>query len=313
MDAKVVEQGLERYPATYAVRKGVFTLTNGSPAVIPAGSRFSTINGSDSVNFTVTGVYEENGVVEPGSYQLVCEELGNIGNTYTGDLMMLTNISDLGSAIITTIITPARDVETDEELRNRYLLTVKQKPFGGNIAQYDEEIKNIEGVGEVQIYPVWNGGGTVKCSIIDANYSRVSDDFINQVKNIIDPAPEGTGVGLAPIGHTVTVTTPTNKTINISAKITVDHRYTLEQLRTSISEAISNYLLELRTVWGVADELGNYSLSVYISRINNAVLSVVGVANITSTTINGAAADLELTQTATLQELPVLGTVTLNE
>ena len=103
-------------------------------------------------------ILDEFGVVVPGTYKLICEEVGTVGNGYVGALIPITYIQNLKSATMTDLIIPARDIETDEELRTRYFLTINEKPFGGNLAQYDEELKAIDGVGEVQIYPVWNGG-----------------------------------------------------------------------------------------------------------------------------------------------------------
>ena len=174
-------------------------------------------------------------------------------------------------------------------------------------------LKGIDGVGEVQIYPVWNGGGTVKLSVIDAEYNIITNDFITTLQNMIDPTPQGTGLGLAPISHTVTVTTPTEKIINITATVALESGYTLGQVTPLIEEAIESYLLGLREIWGISNDLNNYALAVYIARINAAVLGVAGIANITGTTINGLASDLTLTQDATTQELPVLGTVIVSE
>ena len=69
----------------------------------------------------------------------------------------------------------------------------------------------------------------------------------------------------------------------------------------------------MRKSWGVGNDANVYSLAVYIARINAAVITVPGVANVTETTINGSSLDLILSEDATLQELPVLGTVTINE
>lgn len=313
LDNRVAERGLTRYMATQAIRKGVFTSTGGVPSVIPIGSRFSTIDGENSVNFEVIGAYVENDVAVPGAYQLQCEVAGTIGNDYVGNLMSITHINGLVSADVTSILVSARDTETDEELRARYYLTIRQNSFGGNMAQYDQELKKIDGVGYVQVYPVWNGGGTVKCSIINSDYDSIDTEEIARIQDIVDPNSEGKGLGIAPIGHKVTITTATPLYINISATIVIDHRYTLEQLRESIELAISNYLQNVKNLWGVADEYGQYSLSIYIARINNAILSVEGVANVTNTTINNSASDLVLTQSATEQQLPMIGTVTLNE
>lgn len=314
LDLRVAELGITRYPATKALRKGIFTYPNGNPAVIPLGSRFSTIVESGTTNFYVDSAYiGSDGLVEAGSYVLICEDPGTVGNDYVGPLLPISNISNLGAATLTTIITPARDAETDEELRTRYFEKINQKAFGGNIAQYEEEIKSISGVGEVQIFPVWNGGGTVKCSVIDAQYNAISAEFISQIQELIDPPPQGTGLGMAPIGHTVTITTPTNLEINIETSVSIDSRYTLSQLTDPIKAAIAEYLLELRKTWGHPNDLNQYSLAIYISRINASILTVSGVANVTGTKINGNVSDLTLTETATLQQLPVLGSVTINE
>lgn len=314
LDLRAAEQGLERYAASYAVKRGDFLTSSGNPAVIPIGSRFSVISDTLNLNYTVTEAYlDEFGAVVPGAYRMTCEEIGTQGNSYTGPLIPITFIPNLKTATLSDLLVPARDEETDDELRDRYFLTVNDKPFGGNLAQYDEVLKGIDGVGEVQIYPVWNGGGSVKLSVIDAEYNIITNDFITTLQNMIDPTPQGTGLGLAPIGHTVTVTTPTEKTIDITATVVLESGYTLGQVTPLIEEAIESYLLGLREIWGIADDLNNYALAVYIARINAAVLGVAGIANITGTTINGLASDLILTQDATTQELPVLGTVIVSE
>lgn len=314
LDLRAAEQGLERYAASYAVKRGDFLTSSGNPAVIPIGSRFSVISDTLNLNYIVTEAYlDEFGAVVPGAYRMTCEEIGTQGNSYTGPLIPITYIQSLKTATLSDLLVPARDEETDDELRDRYFLTVNDKPFGGNLAQYDEVLKGIDGVGEVQIYPVWNGGGSVKLSVIDAEYNIITNDFITTLQNMIDPTPQGTGLGLAPIGHTVTVTTPTEKTIDITATVVLESGYTLGQVTPLIEEAIESYLLGLREIWGVSDDLNNYALAVYIARINAAVLGVAGIANITGTTINGLASDLILTQDATTQELPVLGTVIVSE
>ena len=46
-------------------------------------------------------------------------------------------------------------------------------PFGGNIAQYRQWAKEIPGIGGVQVYPVWAGGGTVKLSTVSYTHLDV--------------------------------------------------------------------------------------------------------------------------------------------
>ena len=313
LDLRAAEQGLERYAASYAVKRGDFLTPSGNPAVIPIGSRFSVISDTLNLNYEVTEAYlNEFGVAVPGAYRMTCEEIGTQGNSYTGPLIPITFISSLQAATLSDLLVPARDVETDDDLRARYFLALNDKPFGGNLAQYDETLKNIEGVGEVQIYPVWDGGGTVKCSVIDASFDVITADFINVIQEQVDPTPQGTGLGLAPIGHIVTISTAQELTINIEANVLLMAGYTKSQVEQPIKEALEAYMLSLRKVWGVPNDFNQYILGVYISRINAAILNVAGVSNVTGTTINSLATDLNLVETAERQELPMLGVVTLN-
>ena len=41
-------------------------------------------------------------------------------------------------------------------------------------------------------------------------------------------------------------------------------------------------------------------------------MGVTGVVNVTNVTLNGAAADLRLIESGELQQVPIMGTVTLN-
>lgn len=313
LDLRVAEQGITRFQSTQAIKKGEFSNSSGAPLNIEIGSRFSTISDTQPINYTVLAPYQVEGVNVPGSYQLICEEFGTIGNSYVGNIIPIDYVQGLSEALMTDLIIPARDIETDDDLRSRYFLSLTEKPFGGNIAQYKEELKNIDGVGAVQIYPAWDGGGTVKCSVIDSSYDIISQEFINIIQDLIDPTPQAEGLGIAPIGHKVTITTPSELIINIAANLTLMSGYTKQQVTPAIQEALENYILSLRKEWDNGNEFNQYILRVYISRINAAILNVAGIANVTNTTINSLANDLILTENAQLQELPVLGAVTLNE
>lgn len=307
LNLRVAEQGLTRIPASKAIKKGYFTNDKGA-APVPIGSRFASVD-NDSVIYVVKEPYELNDVPVPGTYLLECEEVGSDGNTYSGDLIPISHIT-LQTAKLSDLIVPARDEEMDNELRARYMNAVNHKPFGGNVAQYRLDIKNIDGVGEVQIYPTWNGGGTVKCSVIGSNYRKVSDDLIDSIQEQIDPQDlPSVGIGFAPIGHKVTICTPIETAINISCKVLVLMGYTIPQLEPYIKEKVEDYLLTLRKNWGIGGNRNQYQLTVYIAQIMAAILSVSGVANVTDVKINGKTLDLVLQEDAVIQQLPVLGSI----
>lgn len=194
LDMLAVIGGLTRYPASAAVRLGVFNTS------VPIGARFSTINGAGSINFTVTAATDTG-----NQYQLAAETPGAIGNEYTGPILPITAIPGLTSAQITDILVPGDDTETDSAFRERLIEALNNRPFGGNIADYRQNVLAIDGVGGVQVYPTWSGGGTVKLSVLGADFLPGSSTLVEKVQNAIDPPPnQGLGLGLAPIGAKVT-------------------------------------------------------------------------------------------------------------
>lgn len=144
-------------------------------------------------------------------------------------------------------------------------------------------------------------GGTVLLTIINSEYGVASDALVQSVQTAIDPEVHaGEGYGLAPIGHVVKVESAKAKQINIESTLTFEPGYGWSNLQTSLEEAVSDYLLELRKEW--AD---SQYLVVRISQIDNRLLSVPGVLDVQDTSINGDRKNLNLGE----YEIPVLGGV----
>lgn len=302
LDNRAADYGIIRAKATHAIRIAQMIDTDGSPIDLPIGSRFSTPNTAGGINFMLA----EN-LTTAGQCLLRCETAGTAGNAYLGALLPLFVINNLGSATMTGTYIPAEDTETDDALRQRVIDRINQKAYGGNVADYKQFTKAIAGVGDVKVFPVWGGGGTVLLSIIDSELNPATDEFIDVVQETIDPIPNsGQGLGIAPIGHRVTVTTPIPVTINITAVVALRAGYTIPQLQTAIEFEIGSYLLDLRKEWS-----DTALLSIFIARINAAIINVDGVDNVTNITINGNSSDLVLNQTSALQQLPMLGSVVL--
>ena len=248
-------------------------------------------------------------------YQLTAETMGTIGNEYTGPILPITAIPGLTSAQITDILVPGDDTETDEAFRERIVEALNERPFGGNIAAYKQYVGGLDGVGSVQVYPTWNGGGTVKLSVLGADWLPASPTLVENVQNAVDPPPnQGLGLGMAPIGAQVTVVAPTELTVNVSATVTLASGYEIGQVQQPIEDAIEAYLLTVRQAW--ADNTSTtsvvYTADVYLARVTAAIVGVTGVANATNVQLNGGTADLILTESGTTQQVPVLGTVSLS-
>ena len=307
LDLKVAEQGLTRHQATRALRRGEFTDSEGNPFSPPVGTRFATDHPTDSIHFTTIRHLEVK-----GQCILECAELGIVGNDFIGLLLPVDHINGLGTARMLGIEEPAQDNESDDDLRDRFFLSVTSRAFGGNITQYRQEVLNIDGVGAVQVYPVWNGGGTVKLSILDTARNPVSTPFIETVQNVVDPRQEGLGLGIAPIGHIVTVSTPKPRNINISITVDPTSGASPSLIRNGIEHALDEYFTELRHSWDSMDYLNRFNLAVFRSQVTARLIQVEGVANIAEVLFDGEDKDVALVNNGDSQELPFICEVVIN-
>lgn len=316
LDQRVKESGITRREATAAVKRADFTDDAGQAAIVRIGTRWSTVSSTNPIKYRVTAQYEQNDAPVAGAYELTCETLGTIGQEYTGPIIPVDFVKGVAAATMSTTLIPGRDAETDDELRERYFEEMSAKAFGGNISDYRNKTREIIGVGDLQIYPVWNGGGTVKLSIVDTAFRAASNEFVQEVQKLIDPVNasgvQGDGLGIAPIDHKVTVVAPEEVTVNITASIVLQVPYEVGQVQPAVEQAIETYMVELRHDWATPNEFNEYALSVYTSRITAAIVGVPGISNVTNVRLNGTAADITLQQTGQKQQIPVKGTVTLN-
>lgn len=281
------ERGLEPYPATYAVLKAVSTP---SSLELNIGHRFSLGNLSYIIIEKISD----------GQYKIQCETSGTVGNNSSGNLVPISYIEGLESFIVTDILIFARDDEETEDFRTRYFNSFEHSAYGGNVQDYKDKTNSITGVGSTKVTPIWDGAGTVKLTILNSAYNVASEDLVSNVQNIIDPSQDGTGIGVAPIGHIVTVDTPEEVEINISSTFSLQSGYTFEDIEQGLEDAINEYLLEQRKIW--AD---NDTLVVRISQIERRMLDVDGVVDVTNTTVNSGSSNIELTE----YQVPVSGVI----
>ncbi len=280
------ERGLTPYPASYSTVKGECTPNNINVSV---GTRFSY----DDVNYVVT----EN--LGSGQYLLKCETSGIIGNKPAGKLVPIDYINGLEFTRLLEITIPGEEEESTEDFRARYLASFENKAYGGNIYDYQEKVNAIEGVGGVKVYPVWNGGGTVKIVFCTSEFKPPSSEFVKQIQTKIDPEQNhGEGVGIAPIGHTVTVEGAVNSRIKINLNITFNSG-TFDDHKQKIEKAIDDYFLELNSKWQntqivTTDKCENNGIIVRISQIETRILDLDEVVDIEHTKLNDLEKNLQL-------------------
>lgn len=309
LDFKAEERGLKREPATKADVLAKATDEDGQPLNLSIGDRFASI-GADPIYYEVTKLS-----TVAGQATLTAEALGELGNSYVGQLLPISAISRFGNAEILELTVPARDVETDEELRERLLKANATINFGGNVSDYIEFVTGLEDISAVQVYPTWNGGGTVKIAVLNNQFLAPSQDLIKDTQNAIDPLDaQGDGYGIAPIGHTVTVVAPTLRTINVSVQIATKPAVTVEDVRQQIEKAIADYIASVRKVWGtIRADNRTYEVTLFRSQIIVSLLKIEGIVNATSILFDGKDEDLKLVTDSTTEELPMIGTVAIND
>ena len=299
LDLRAEEAGVRRILATQAVAKVKVVDANGEPYVLDLGTRFSSI-GDDPVYYKITAFTDI-----AGTYLMTADVAGSTGNEYVGTILPIDNLNNFGQAEITEISIPARDDETDESLRSRVIAEKGIGAFGGNVEDYIRMANEVDGVGAVQVYPTWQGGGTVLLSILNNEFKKPAQTLVDLVQNTIDPDKTGAGLGLAPIGHKVTVKAPEEKLLSISFYLTTDPGIDSESVMSAITTAVEKYFDTTRRRWAERRE-GGYTTWIYRSQITSAILSVSGVANVNNVKIGNQDEDVQMTLDNTKQEIPIL-------
>lgn len=294
LDKKAKEVGVFRKEPTKA--KGYVTFEGQANTYIPKGFRV----GSDSF-FYVT--IESGTIDQEGKITLPAEAVvaGSESNISADTIYKFDNgINGLRKAYNSEGIENGTDLEDDDHLRERTLIKMRYPGTSGNKFHYMQWAMEVEGVGRVKVFPLWNGAGTVKVSILDSNQKVANKNLIEKVQKHIDNGGERNGESLAPIGALLTVTTATEKLINVNAKVILDTNSTLDKvaLADELKEKLQDYL----------DKNISYKLNrLTIAKIIDILYSIEGVADITEITANNVSDSIILND----EEIPTIESVVI--
>lgn len=244
--------------------------------------------------------YEVLEKINTNKYKLIAEETGHIESI--GDLTPINDMPDLRTAKITSVYLDGREEESLESLRKRYMESLDYQAFGGNRADYIEKVTSVDGVGACKVFrrpkATSSEVGKITIVIVDTTYKNASRELIKNVASILTPTEDGEGAGLAPIGHKITVVGAEKQTVNVKTRITIERD--IDNITRDLTKAIEEYLHELRTGFG-SDE----ATVVRISAIENKILGIKGVIDVSNTTINGVEKNLTIED----KSIPVIGEV----
>ncbi|WP_207652466.1 baseplate J/gp47 family protein [Anaerovirgula multivorans] len=276
--------GLDRRTAIKAT--GSVTVTG--TGTINIGDLFETPGG---IQFRAT---ETKSIVTSGTVKIEALIAGSAGNV-PAETITLFPITIAG---FTTVINPdvgsgGFDEESDTDLVQRYYEKLREPATSGNIAHYKQWAKEVEGVGGVKVFPLWNGVNTVKVVIIDSDRQPATQTVVDAVQNYIDPDSAGLGEGEAPIGAYCTAISASALNIDISVGITLKTGYVL----STVTENIENNIVEFLKSIAFKEDFVSYAL------IGNAILNSEGVADYANLTLNGGTSNVTIDD----EEVAILG------
>ena len=267
LDKRVGEFGVYRKAGTKAI--GEVKVEGKEGAIITNG----TLIKANDLYFTVL-----NDIELPTDNILYVEanEVGYKYNLLANTEFELVEKNDKVTKLINEVeFTNGVDVESDEDLRKRFVKVVNNPSTSGNKNHYEEWALEVNGVGRAIVYPLHNGNGTVKVMIVGNDNKPVAEEIIDNCKLHIEEN--------MPIGCQLTVTTPSLLNVSVKASIELKEGYDIEDIKLDFEASLNEHLK------GVTTEL-TYS-KVYGLLVNHS-----GVEDVTEFKINDSNVNISISE-----------------
>lgn len=284
--------GLSRREATPAVV--TLSITGTAGVTVPSGSLFATSSGTNFATDEAVKLDDKG----TGTVKATAQSTGAGGNVAAGTITVIP-VSIYGVSKVTNEAAAYNgyEEETDGALLERLLFAVRQPATSGNVYHYIEWSTSVSGVGAVKVLPLWNGNGTVKVIVVDANKDTPSEELLQKVRDTITEN--------APIGATVTVTVPVLKTVNVALKVT-DGTGNADAIKAALTKYFKASVFGKNYTTKKATDTVTISYA-QIGRIILDNSDTTGVNDYDNLTINDGTDNI----ICAVDNLPVVGTVTL--
>ena len=272
LDYHAETRALTRLPAA----KADYEIDAGSVAMTSGGVRFETTE-------KATLAKGETYVDVPAS----AVEAGASGNAIAGTIHLMS-VYPVGITQCTNpeAFSGGSDEESDEKLRERVLASYKRLPNGANAAFYEQEAMSFPNVAAAKAVGRARGIGTVDV-YVSTHAGAPDEKLLGEIEAVLQKKRE--------IAVDVEVKAPTEKTVNMSAELTAEQGWTMQEITDAATAALQAYF--------TGERLGE---AVYTAKLASILYGVEGVKNCHLLT-----PDEDVSVSAT--ELPVLGTVTITE
>ena len=286
LDRHAQVRGMERRAGTRSVGTLRFSVTT-------AASRDLTVAAGTVCTDSAGNRFETTAAGTIAAGTLFCDvparaaESGAAGNV-PADTVTYMVLAPAGVEAVTNpaALTDGSDGEGDDSLRARVLNSYRKLPNGANMAYYETQALNVDGVAAVKVLPRNRGVGTVDV-VIAAENGVPSQTLLDTVADLLESQRE--------ICVDLQVLSPATKRVDVTVAVTVDSGYdsaaVLEAVRSAVTAEFTGRLL---------------GQDVLLARLGYLIYQVPGVVNYA---ITAPVADV----TAGTAVLPVLGTLTITE
>ena len=263
LDKKASEFGI--YRKTGIKAKGIVRVYGEADTLIPRNAVLTTESGLKFIVSRQTYIQSD--------YIDVMVEAVEIGELYniSGDSNWNTSISDDSNTINvlkienTSSLSGGVEIETDEQLKYRILEHARNPATSGNEQDYINWCKEVDGVFNVNVRPLWNGANTVKLIISDEERQPLPQFIVDECNEHIQ--------NIKPILADVTVVNPNKFEVDIS--ITV---YAVSNIE-DIKEQIKHITIE---------NLKNCNEKIRLNTLGAEYLTIEGLIDYDSLTLNGS-------------------------
>lgn len=281
LDKKVYDFGIERKMGTVA--RGIIKVTGENGVHISQNSEVISQGGLSF--FTVEDAWIDEGIA------LIEVEASDVGTEYNiiqnSIDKFVNNIVGVKSVTNEEEFKEGTNIETDEELRERFFEVVRRPATSGNIYHYEQWAKEIDGINQARVKPLWNGNGTVKVIVSNDN-NIVSEEIVAKCQEYINT--------VKPIGADVTVITPTSLDINITANIYIENGYDSVKAKLDFEDNLKKYL-------------SNCNDTVVYTRVASCLGSVEGIKDYSELKLNGGISNVSFDD----EKLPKIKSIELSE
>ena len=230
--------------------------------------------------------------------EIECLSEGKIGNAAIGEITTFEiQNSNIYSVINEKEIINGYDKEPNSVLVARAKEKATRPAHSGNIYDYEQWAKQVDGVGKVLVKPLWNGNGTVKVLVANYNNDIADSSLIQKVRDRIQ-RDDG-----RPVGADVTVDSFTAKNINVNIQVILKVGFSV----SDVKEKIESLLKAIIKTGSATFEKSNKSI-LSINRLEKAILEIDEI-NDNFVKVNNSNSNLEIAE----DEILIVRTVVINE